>query len=79
MQDELAFFQDWWKILRKYWNPPAKTDDSKEADTFWHGLIEECRTLPKKYEQNELFYPFAIKMCLELIDEVQRRSNIIGG
>lgn len=78
MKDELEFFQEWWKILKKYWNPPAKSNDSKQANEFWFGLIEECRTLAKKYENNELFYPFAQKMTLDLIGEIERRSNIIG-
>lgn len=75
MKEELDFFQSWWKILKKYWNPPAKMDDSKQANEFWQGLVEECRTLAKKYENNELFYPFARKMTLDLIDEVERRSE----
>lgn len=74
MQDELQFFQAWWKILRKYWNPPAKTNHSKQADAFWNGLCDECRALWRKYEKNKLFEPFARKMCLELINEVQRRA-----
>lgn len=74
MQDELQFFQAWWKILRKYWNPPAKTNHSKQADAFWNGLCDECRALRRKYERNKLFEPFARKMCLELINEVQRRA-----
>lgn len=36
MEDELHFFQSWWKILRKYWNPPAVTDNSKQANEFWY-------------------------------------------
>ena len=48
MDDELQFFQAWWKILRKYWNPPAKSNDSKQADEFWNGLVTECRALHKK-------------------------------
>lgn len=74
MHDELEFFQAWWKILRKYWNPPAKANKSKEADAFWNGLCDECRTLQQKYEKNKLFEPFARKMCLELINEVSRRA-----
>ncbi|MCI5500364.1 MAG: hypothetical protein MR384_07455 [Lachnospiraceae bacterium] len=41
MDDELQFFQTWWKILRKYWNPPEKTNRSKQADEFWDGLVDE--------------------------------------
>ena len=74
MDDELQFFQVWWKILRKYWNPPTKSDKSKQADEFWNGLCNECRALHREYEKNELFEPFALNMCLELINEVQRRS-----
>lgn len=77
MQDELQFFQTWWKILRKYWHPPTKTDKSKEADAFWKGLCDECRALRRRYEKNVLFEPFARKMCLELIDEVERRSEVV--
>ena len=74
MDDELQFFQAWWKILRKYWNPPAKSNDSKQADEFWNGLVTECRTLHKRYENNKLFEPFALKMVLDLISEIERRS-----
>lgn len=74
MDDELQFFQAWWKILRKYWNPPAKSNDSKQADEFWNGLVAECRALHKRYENNKLFEPFALKMVLDLISEIERRS-----
>ena len=74
MDDELQFFQAWWKILRKYWNPPAKSNDSKQADEFWNGLVTECRALHKRYENNKLFEPFALKMVLDLISEIERRS-----
>lgn len=74
MNDELQFFQAWWKILRKYWNPPAKRNRSKQADDFWNGLCEECRALHKQYECNEILEPFARKMCLDLISEIERRS-----
>ena len=74
MDDELQFFQAWWKILRKYWNPPAKTNRSKQADEFWDALVTECRALHKRYESNKLFEPFAYKMVLELINEIERRS-----
>ncbi|RKI44219.1 hypothetical protein D7V86_03830 [bacterium D16-51] len=77
MQDELEFFQTWWKILRKYWNLPAKEDRGQEANAFWNGLCDECRVLWRKYKGNTLFEPFARKMCLELIHEVQRRSDVI--
>lgn len=78
MQDELEFFQTWWKILMKYWNPPAKENESKEADEFWHGLCVEIMELNKKYLNNTLFHPFAIKMGLDLIDEIKRRSELVG-
>ena len=74
MDDELQFFQAWWKILRKYWNPPAKMDKSKQADEFWSSLVDEVKALHKQYEQNKLFEPFALRMCTDLIDEVERRS-----
>ena len=74
MDDELQCFQAWWKILRKYWNPPAKSNDSKQADEFWNGLVTECRALHKRYENNKLFEPFALKMVLDLISEIERRS-----
>ena len=74
MDDELQFFQAWWKILRKYWNPPAKSNDSKQAAEFWNGLVTECRALHKRYENNKLFEPFALKMVLDLISEIERRS-----
>ena len=74
MDDELQFFQAWWKILRKYCNPPAKSNDSKQADEFWNGLVTECRALHKRYENNKLFEPFALKMVLDLISEIERRS-----
>ena len=74
MDDELQFFQAWWKILRKYWNPPAKSNDSKQADEFWNGLVTECRALHERYENNKLFEPFALKMVLDLISEIERRS-----
>ena len=74
MDDELQFFQTWWKILRKYWNPPVKTNRSKQADEFWDGLVAECRELHKNYENNKLFEPFAQKMVLDLINEIKRRS-----
>lgn len=74
MQDELEFFQTWWKILRKYWNPPARKDKSQKADAFWNGLCDECRALWRKYERNNLFEPFARKMCLALINEITRRA-----
>lgn len=74
MDDELQFFHEWWKILYKYWNPPERHDHSKEANAFWAGLVQECRALPEKYEDNPLFYPFASKMTLELVNEVQRRA-----
>lgn len=78
MDDELQFFQAWWNILRKYWNPPAKANHTPQADAFWDGLCEDCRELRKHYENNELFAPFATKMCLDLISEIERRSSIIG-
>ena len=74
MDDELQFVQAWWKILRKCWNPPAKSNDSKQADEFWNGLVTECRALHKRYENNKLFEPFALKMVLDLISEIERRS-----
>ena len=74
MDDELQFFQAWWKILRKYWDPPAKSNDSKQADESWNGLVTECRALHKRYENNKLFEPFALKMVLDLISEIERRS-----
>ena len=74
MDDELQFFQAWWKILRKYWYPPERHDHSKEATEFWNGFVHECRALPEKYKSSKLFYPFACKMCLELVNEVTRRS-----
>ena len=74
LKTELEFFQTWWKILRKYWNPPAKRNQSKQANDFWNGLCDECRALHKKYESNTLFEPFARKMCLDLISEIERRS-----
>ena len=74
MDDELQFFQAWWKILRKYWNPPAKSNDSKQADEFWNGLVTECRALHNRYENNKLFEPFALKMVLDLVSEIERRS-----
>lgn len=74
MDDELQFFQAWWKILRKYWNPPAKSNKSKQADEFWSSLVDEVKALHKQYEQNKLFEPFALRMCTDLIDEVERRS-----
>lgn len=74
MHDELEFFQEWWKILRKYWNPPAKTNKSKEADVFWDSLCSEIRVLNRKYQSNVLFGPFARKMCVDLISEVGRRA-----
>ena len=78
MNDELQFFQAWWKILRKYWNPPARSNQSQKANEFWDGLVTECKELHKKYEGNKLFEPFARKMVLDLISEVERRSKIIG-
>lgn len=78
MNDELQFFQAWWKILMKYWNPPAKDNESKQAVEFWYGLTRECMALHKKYESNKLFEPFALKMVVELIAEIERRSKIIG-
>lgn len=77
MKDELEFFQTWWKVLRKYWHPPARHDRSKESMEFWKGLVAECRMLPEKYKGNELFYPFASKMSLELVNEVSRRADEI--
>ncbi len=74
MKEELEFFQAWWKILKKYWNPPAKDNESKEAEKFWKSLISDCRNLRKRYDHNELFEPFARKMCLDLIDEIDRRA-----
>lgn len=74
MQDELEFFQAWWKILMKYWNPPAKENQSKEADVFWNSLCSEIRELNRKYQNNTLFEPFARKMCLDLLGEVERRA-----
>ena len=70
MNDELQFFQAWWKILIKYWNPPAKENESKQA--------VECMALHKKYESNKIFEPFALKMVVELIAEIERRSKIGG-
>lgn len=75
MQDELEFFQSWWKILKKYWNPPARHDRGRESTEFWAGIVNECLELPKKYKHNELFYPFACKMSLALIYEVSRRAD----
>lgn len=75
MEDELHFFQSWWKILRKYWNPPAVTDNSKQANEFWYLLDQECIRLSNTYKANSLFYPFAFKMSLELINEITRRSK----
>lgn len=77
MQDELEFFQSWWKILRKYWNPPGRHDHSKASVEFWEGLTKECLLLPKKYVNNTLFYPFANKMSLELVNEIARRAEAI--
>lgn len=77
MDDELQFFQSWWKILRKYWNPPQNDNHTPQADAFWTGLVSECRTLMKKYEDNQLFFPFAKDMCFKLIDEVTRRSVVM--
>ena len=74
MDDELKFFQEWWKILRKYWNPPEKKNESKQAIEFWHGLSKECMALHKKYESNQLFEPFALRMVVEIIAEIERRS-----
>lgn len=74
MDDELQFFQQWWKILRKYWNPPAKENRSKQADEFWDSFHDECVELHEKYKDNKLFEPFAYKMVLELINEIERRS-----
>lgn len=74
MNDELQFFQAWWKILRKYWNPPAKENHTQQADAFWNGLCDECRALHRNYEGLSLFEPFARKMCLDLIGEIERRS-----
>lgn len=74
MDDELQFFQAWWKILRKYWNPPAQSNQSKQAKEFWKGFVDEVMALHKMYEQNKLFEPFARQMCLDLIAEVKRRS-----
>lgn len=77
MDDEFKFFQEWWKILRKYWNPPEK-NESKQAVEFWYGLTRECMALHKKYESNKIFEPFALKMVVELIAEIERRSKIDG-
>ena len=74
MDDELQFFQAWWKILRKYWNPPAKENKSKQAEEFWYGLRDEIMALHKKYESNSLFEPFALNMVEELYAEIERRS-----
>lgn len=75
MQDELEFFREWWKILRKYWNPPGRHDHSKASTEFWEGLVRECRMLSRKYVNNKLFYPFAGKMSLELVNEIARRAD----
>ena len=58
MKEELEFFQAWWKILKKYWNPPAKDNESKEAEKFWKSLISDCRNLRKRYDHNKLFEPW---------------------
>lgn len=60
--------------MKKYWNPPAKDNESKEAEKFWESLISDCRNLRKRYDHNELFEPFARKICLDLIDEIDRRA-----
>lgn len=75
MKEELEFFQAWWKILRKYWNPPGRHDHGKAATEFWDGLVSECRILPENYKENELFYPFASKMSLALVHEISRRAD----
>lgn len=78
MQDELEFFQSWWKILRKYWNPPRQENDSPQALEFWQCLCQECMALIHQYDENEIFQPFVKSQCYGLMDEVTRRSKIIG-
>lgn len=74
MKEELEFFQAWWKILKKYWNPPAKDNESKEAEKFWKSLISDCRNLRKRYDTTNFSSHLLRKMCLDLIDEIDRRA-----